>query len=68
MINWSQNFGAPIVHAWRITNGKLVKVDLFSSSAIPDRLPSPEDLMQGKKIFCHLVICIAIHFSQVMAG
>ena len=46
-INWSQKFDAPIVHAWRVSKGKLVKVDLFSSSAIPDRLPSPEDLMQG---------------------
>lgn len=39
LIKWSHKFNSPIVHAWRVVGGKVVKVDLFSSSALPPRQP-----------------------------
>jgi hypothetical protein len=38
VIRWSHKFATPIVHAWHVVNGKVIKVDLFSSS----RLPTPQ--------------------------
>jgi hypothetical protein len=34
---WRYAFQSPIVHAWRLVNGKLVKVNLFNTSHIPRR-------------------------------
>ena len=42
-VDWSRKFSAPIVHAWRLKNGRAVKIDLFSSSSIPDKMPSADD-------------------------
>ena len=40
VVRWKRQFDAPIVHAWRVVRGKLVKVDLFSSGAIPQKVPA----------------------------
>ncbi len=43
-IKWRHRFDTPIVHAWQVVNGnKLIKVDLLSSSASPQRGESIED-------------------------
>lgn len=42
MIHWKHQFKAPIVHAWHLRRGKLHKVDLFSSSSIPEKKPELE--------------------------
>ena len=34
-VNWKRKFETPIVHAWRVVDGKMYKVNLFSSSHIP---------------------------------
>lgn len=42
-INWIHKFSSPIVHAWHIKGGQVTKVDLFSTSHIPNRSPNLED-------------------------
>ena len=42
-VDWRRKFDAPIVHAWRIRNGRAVPIDLFSTSSMPDKMPSIED-------------------------
>ena len=42
-IDWRSKFDAPIVHAWRIRNGRVVPIDLFSTSSMPDKMPSADD-------------------------
>jgi len=32
---WKQMFNSPIVHAWKLINGDLVAIDLFSNSHLP---------------------------------
>ncbi len=41
-IRWKHSFDVPIVHAWQMVGGKLVKVDLFSTSALPEKTPGLE--------------------------
>ena len=36
-ILWRHTFPSPIVHAWRLVNGKLTKVNLFNNAHIPRR-------------------------------
>ncbi len=40
IIRWKHHFEHPIVHAWQLVRGKLVKVDLFSHGAIPQKMPN----------------------------
>ena len=42
-VDWRRKFEAPIVHAWRIRNGRAVPIDLFSTSSMPDKMPSIEE-------------------------
>ena len=42
-IIWKRKFGSPIVHAWKVKNGKMFKVNLFSSSHIPPREDEDRD-------------------------
>ena len=42
-VDWRRKFDAPIVHAWRIRNGRLASIDLFSTSSMPDKMPSIEE-------------------------
>eukprot|EP00094_Tigriopus_californicus_P003984 TCALIF_03837-PA protein Name:"Similar to EIF2AK3 Eukaryotic translation initiation factor 2-alpha kinase 3 (Homo sapiens)" AED:0.07 eAED:0.07 QI:0/0.66/0.5/1/0.66/0.5/4/176/987 len=46
-IVWKRDFQTPIVHAWEIRNGKLFKIDLFSTSAFPST-PQGEVLVEGR--------------------
>ena len=39
-IIWSHKFNTPIVQAWRLIDGKMYKVNLFSNSHIPDHIDS----------------------------
>ena len=36
-ILWRHAFTSPIVHAWRLINGKLTKINLFNNAHIPRR-------------------------------
>ena len=39
-IIWSHKFNTPIVQAWRLIDGKMYKVNLFSNSHIPEHIDS----------------------------
>jgi hypothetical protein len=42
-ILWRHSFASPIVHAWKLSDGKLTKMNLFSNNHIPHRnLPDDE--------------------------
>jgi len=51
VIRWSRNFKSPIVHAWHLVGGRLVKVDLFSSSALPNKRKNEDGLQPPPALY-----------------
>lgn len=63
-ILWKRDFHTPIVHAWEIRNGKLFKIDLFSTSAFP-KTPEGEVLGDGLVEGRDPLMYVASHNKQL---
>lgn len=56
-MNWSHEFGSPVVNAWQVKNGQLYQMDLFDPNNLLD-MERPED--QG-----HLLFYVGRHLQQL---
>ena len=64
-IIWSHKFNTPIVQAWRLVNGKMYKVNLFSNSHIPGHLDSDIEGSTGESVTGNAALYVGTFQDQL---